>query len=62
MQLERYIKWALGLKKWNSDFSIREETKIREVCIEAGERVLKYEEKWKGCKVSMKQEMTQEKI
>lgn len=27
MQLERYIKRALGLKKWNSEFLIREETK-----------------------------------
>lgn len=45
MQLERYITWAQGLNRWNSDFLIREETKIREVCIEAGERVLKYKEK-----------------
>lgn len=45
MQLERYIKWALGLKRWNLDYLIREEMKIREVCIEAGERVSKYKEK-----------------
>lgn len=44
---ERYIRWILRLDKSIPEYIIREETKVENIRIEAGIRVLKFQEKIK---------------
>ncbi|EZA55105.1 hypothetical protein X777_05360, partial [Ooceraea biroi] len=44
---ERYIRWTLGLDRCTPGYIVREETKTEQISIEAGGRVLKYQEKMK---------------
>jgi len=44
---ERYLKSILGLERCTPGYMVREETKTEKIMIEAGERVIKYEEKIK---------------
>lgn len=41
---KKYIKWILGLDRTTPNYIVTEETKIRELRLEAVKRALKYEE------------------
>lgn len=43
----KYIRWTLGLERFTPKYIILEETKVEQISIEAGYRVLKYQEKIK---------------